>query len=144
MGTYCSKQDLIDRFGEAELVERTDRTNLPPTTIVDAVLDRHIGDAEALANSHLAARYLLPLSVTPPELTAIVADIARYKLWGTSAEKDGAVDRAYRDALAWLQAVAKGLVVLSVGSTDVPAAAPSHGVAFGGRTKVFSERGSCR
>src|SRR6185437_2202042 len=43
--TYCVLQDLIDRFGNELLVQLTDRSNIPATTIDETVVDRAIGDA---------------------------------------------------------------------------------------------------
>lgn len=110
--TYVTKQDLIDRFGQAELIQLTDRTNVPVTTVSDTVVGKHIADAEALVDSYLGKVYALPLSSVPPVLTKHAADIARFFLHGDAAEKDSPVERAYKAALAWLHDVAKGLVII--------------------------------
>lgn len=115
--TYATKQDLIDRFGELELKQRTDRVNVPPTTIDDVVVERALGDAQALADSYLGKVYDLPLSVTPPVLTKMCADLARFYLHGKAAEKDSPVALAFNQALAWLKDVAKGLVSLDEAGT---------------------------
>ncbi len=109
---YVTQQDLIDRFGEPELVQLTDRTNRPATTIDATTVARHIADAESMIDGYLGKVYALPLATVPPVLVKIAADLARYFLHGPSAEKDGAVERAYRDARAWLNDVAGGAVVI--------------------------------
>lgn len=120
--TYCVLQDLIDRFGNELLVQLTDRTNIPATTIDETVVDRAIGDAGALIDTYLAKRYTLPLADTPPVLTKFAADLARYFLTGDSAAKGTPVEAAYRDALDWLADVAEGTVVLAAGGeTEAPA-----------------------
>jgi phage gp36-like protein len=126
---YATKQDLIDRFGETELKQLTDRTNVPPTTIDDTVVTRALDDATALADGYLGKKYALPLSVTPPVLTKLVADVARYYLHGKRAEKDGPVAIAYKEAVAWLRDVSNGLVQL-----DADGVAPSQ--AGGGSVKA--------
>lgn len=117
--SYAAQQDLIDRFGATELTQLTDRVNKPPTTIDADVVARALGDADAQIDSYLGKLYLLPLSATPPVLIKIEADLARYALHGKAADKDGAVARAYSDALKWLQAVAAGLVQLDVDGVTV-------------------------
>ncbi len=133
---YATRQDLIDRFGATEIVQRTDRTNRPPTTIDDTVVGRAIGDAEALIDGYLAGRYELPLAVVPAALPKICCDLARFHLWGSAADKDGAVARAADAATAWLKDVARGTVALEVGGA--PAAAPVGG--GGVRSSVSTRR----
>lgn len=134
---YATKQDLIDRFGATEIIQRTDRVNRPPTTIDDAVVDRAIGDADARIDGYLQGVYALPLASTPPALTKIAADIARYHLYGTAADKDNPVTRAYGDALAWLRDVSKGVVKLDVGGV-APEPAPGGAGRVTGSESVFT------
>ncbi|QDY99065.1 DUF1320 domain-containing protein [Nitratireductor mangrovi] len=110
--SYVVKQGMIDRFGERELVQLTDRANKPPTTIDDDVLDEAMSDAADLIDGYLAKLYTLPLTVVPGILTRMAADIARYYLHGKSADKDGAVHRAYQEAMTWLKDVAAGRIQL--------------------------------
>ncbi len=73
-----NRQDMIDRFGEFELAELTDRDS--HQEIDDVVLNRAIDDGVAEASS-----YLLPVGladITPPySLKIRVCDIARYYLY---------------------------------------------------------------
>lgn len=126
---YATQQDLIDRFGEEELIQLTDRTNLPATTIDAAVVAAALADADALADSYLAKRYRLPLDPVPDVLTRTTADIARYHLHGRRTDKDDPVTRAYSQALAWLKDVSKGLVQL-----DAAGSAPDQ--SGGGQVQV--------
>lgn len=119
---YATKQDLIDRFGLAELVQLTDRMNRPATAEDDAVIGRALDDASAFADSYLARAAQLPLSPVPPQLVKAASDIARYYLHGRAAEKDGEVERAYKEAVALLRDVAAGKAALLQDST--PAAQP--------------------
>lgn len=134
---YLTKQGLIDRFGERELIELTDRTNTPVSTVDDIVVGRAIDDATAFADGYLAKVMSLPLSVVPPVLEKMVADIARYYLWGTSADKDSPVTRAFNEASRFLENVAKGLVQLTVGA-EVPKPAGSGQVQVSAPARVFS------
>lgn len=134
---YCTKQDLIDRFGERELIQLTDRTNIPVSTIDDTVVDRAITDAEALADGYLAKVVALPLAPVPAVLTKITADVARYYLHGKSAEKDGPIARAHAEAMAFLRDVSKGLVTLT-DDGDAPKPAGGGQVQTSGPARVFT------
>ncbi|WFE92301.1 DUF1320 domain-containing protein [Roseibium porphyridii] len=109
---YVTQQDLIDRFGDRELIQLTDRTNLPAATIDATVVAAKISDAEAMADSYMAKRYKLPLNPVPDVLIPIVANMARYYLYGERAETESAVTRNYKNALGWLKDVANGTVQL--------------------------------
>ncbi len=128
---YVTQQDLVDRFGQTDLIRLTDRTNKPPTTINATTVDRAIGDASALIDSHLAKAYALPLTAVPDILVKVAADIAFYFLHGKAAgdDKDSPLVRDYNNALRWLENVSRGLVVL-----DAAGIAPDQ--AGGGAVKA--------
>jgi phage gp36-like protein len=134
---YATQQDLVDRFGAQELIQLTDRTNRPPTTVDVVVVNRALTDATALVDGYLAKVYTLPLSVVPPSLVKINADVARYYLHGKSADKDSAVTRAFNEAVSWLKDVAKGLV--SIGADGIaPVAAGGGSVKANPSTRLFT------
>lgn len=135
--TYATQQDLIDRFGQRELVQLTDRTNVPPTTIDATVIARHLADATAVVDSYLGKVYALPLAETPPVVVKVTADIARYYAHGKAADRDGPVARAHAEALAWLKDVSRGLVQLDVGGA-VPAEAGGGSVRADPPGRVFT------
>lgn len=135
--SYATKQDLIDRFGATELTQLTDRTNRPPTTIDDTVVERALADADALANGYLAKVYAMPLAAVPAVLTKVCADIARYYLHGKAADADSPVSVAYRDGVAWLKDVARGLVAIEAAGIE-PAAAGGGTVKANPNGRVFT------
>lgn len=122
---YVTQQDLIDRFGSTELIQLTDRTNMPATTIDATVVAAAISDAENVADSYMAKRYALPLSPVPDVLVPVVANLARYNLYGERAEKESAIYRNYKDAIAWLKDVSSGTVQLE--ADGVAADQPTSG-----------------
>ncbi|SEH22535.1 DUF1320 domain-containing protein [Rhizobium sp. NFR12] len=119
---YATQQDLIDRFGEEELIQLTDRTNIPVSTIDATPIDRALTDAAALIDGYLAKFYRVPLASVPPILVKMACDIARYYLHGRSADKDDPVSRAYREATRWLENVSKGQVTLEIEGVSAPQA----------------------
>jgi len=134
---YATQQDLIDRFGEDELIQLTDRTNLPAAAIDADVVAAALSDAENLADSYLAKRYALPLDPVPEVLTRTTAEIARYFLHGRRTEKDDPVTRDYAQALTWLKDVAKGLVELEAAGIP-PEESGSGQVQVDAPPRVFS------
>ena len=127
---YATKQDMIDRFGEGELAQLTDRD--AGASINDAVLDQALADADDHIDAALAVRYDLPLSSTPPLLKRIAATIARYFL------HDDAVTETVKDQFDEVQVllgqIANGKRSLGINSSD----ATTSGAAVSGPDRVFS------
>lgn len=118
--TYATQQDLIDRFGERELVELTDRAD-PPAGVIDAaVVAAALADADEIVNSYVGKRYDLPLASVPAVLTRVAGDIARHLLHKDAPSE--AVQKARDEALRFLRDVSKGEAVLDSGG-DEPAPA---------------------
>lgn len=112
MASYVTQQELIDRFGEDELIQLTDRAT-PPAGVIDGqVLNSAIADASGLIEDYVGGRYQLPLAVVPRSLVRIAGDLARYFLYGDAAPEQ--VRTRYDDALKFLTAVSRGDVQLGL------------------------------
>lgn len=107
--SYAALQDMIDRFGEQELVQRTDRTD--NAAIDTVVLGRALADADAEIDSYLATRYTLPLSSTPTVVNRLACEIARYRLFDDGVPETVRV--RYQDAVSLLKRLASGEVLLA-------------------------------
>ncbi len=123
---YASVQDMVDRFGEPEMVQLTD----PDIAIVQAEkVERALADAQALADGYVGRVYRLPLGgctkpapvpgdmnaaqlVAPPQLTRIACDVARYYLYDNLAPEHEVYLR-YKAAERELVAIAEGKAVLA-------------------------------
>lgn len=134
--TYATKQDLIDRYTEGELVRLTDTVNTPKSTIDDTAVDRAIADAESLINGYLRSRMETPVSPARRDLTTATCKLARYYLY-----KDLATERVrddYEDVIAWLKDIASGKV--SLGDDTSAIEAPSSGSPqISGPCRVFTD-----
>ncbi|MDE1917666.1 MAG: DUF1320 domain-containing protein [Sphingomonadales bacterium] len=125
--SYASLQDLIDSCGERLLVELTDRTD-PPTGQIDmAVIDQKLTDTDAVIDSYLAGRYVLPLATTPPVLVGLAVAIALYKLHTYTPNAKIAED--YKDAVASLNRLSSGAQRLPVAGIEPPSSGASGVVA---------------
>lgn len=130
---YCTQQNLIDRFGELELIQLSDRTG---HGVIDAtVVGQAIADADAEINAYLLA-YSLPLSVVPAHLTSIACDIVRYRL--LVAQEVEPITERYKIAIRYLEQVATGKIRLMPDNTANPITQIVSSSAFKSDTPVFN------
>lgn len=123
--SYATQQDLTDRIGENEFTRLADRDNdgQPDSAVVAAV----IADADALIDSYLGRRYKLPLKNSYPLLTAVAADIARYRLYDDKPTDE--VRKRYENQMKLLEKLAEGEVRFSGeedAEADVSPSAPEY------------------
>ena len=119
---YCTQQDLVDRFGETELIQLTDTTG---SGAIDATaVARAIADAEGEINTYLAKVVSLPLSPVPTIVTAAACDMARYRLYRDQLTEP--VTQRYKDAIRLLGVIARGEIRLDAEAVTANSAAPRH------------------
>jgi phage gp36-like protein len=119
---YCSKQGLIDRFSEDELIQLTDRDRFG--VINDDVLNRAIEDASTEMDSYLS-RFNFTADNLPKSLKPLSCDIARYRLY--DEEPTEHIITRYNNAIKFLKAVNKGEITL--GTTTQDSEVTSHDLA---------------
>ena len=150
---YATVQDMIDRFGERELIQLTD----PEIVAVQAPkAERALGDAQALVDSYVGRVYRLPLAgcakpapvpgdpgavqlVPPPQLTRITCDVARYYLYDDLAP-EAEVYRRFKTAVAELNAIADGSARLVCPWGGEPGAFANRGPVAGETLYSFAPR----
>ncbi len=115
--TYCTQQNLQDRFGEVELIRLTDEAGIGAIDTV--VLDRAITDADAEINSYLVA-YTLPLANVPANFERLACDIVRFSLYKNMMTD--VVELRYKQAIRYLEKVSEGKIKLE---PDSSGAAPA-------------------
>lgn len=121
---YATAQDLIDRFGQ-------DEANDLAGAFGAGVIDRALADAHALVDGYVGRRHALPLASAPAVLVRITCDVARYNAW--AGRVNDQVAAGYRLAIAQLQAIARGELVLDVPGSDPAPAGSQVMVSSGGR-----------
>lgn len=130
-----TRQDMVDRFGEKELAERTDRERYE--SINEVVLQRAIDDAESDAGAYLRAAGLV--LVTPPKSLVIkVCDIARYYLYDDAVTQ--IIEDRYKQAINWLRDVVRNPQMLDATATPT-ATNPSHCSVIPNRPESWAEMG---
>jgi phage gp36-like protein len=123
---YAVLSDMTMRFGEEELIQLTDKQNMPPEVIGVAAVETALADAQALIDGYVGQVYRLPLSgcikpgqagvpdtlVPPPILVRINADLARYYLHD-DLSPESEVYRRFKSSVAELEKIGSGEVQLS-------------------------------
>ncbi len=133
---YCTKAQLIDRFGETELRQRTDRAGTG--AINDAVLAQAIADADAEINGYLTA-YPLPLAIVPANFARIACDITRYYLYDDAVI--AAVKDRYDSAIKYLAQIAGGKISIAPDTSGAVVATARAEVEFQSSAPVFVRGG---
>jgi len=107
---YCTRADMVDRFGEQEVADlEAGRSN---------AMDEAIDDAAALIDSYIGARYSLPLLAAPVQLLSISRDLVRYSL---DMVPDETVRQRRDYAIKYLESLAAGRATLGIPQASEPA-----------------------
>lgn len=122
---YATVQDMVDRFGEREMIQLTDSDG---QAVQAAVVDRVLADAQSMVDGYVGRVFKLPLPgckkpaptledpqafelVPPPHLVRLTCDVARYYLYDDLvAEHEVSV--RYKAAEKQLQAIGDGKAVI--------------------------------
>ncbi len=134
--TYATKQDLIERFGEDELVDLTDRAEPPAGAIDEAVLGEALATADGQIEAHLRVRYAVPVAPVPDLLVGVAADIARYRLY-TDNPPEVVSDR-HKAAMKTLGDLARGIITLD--ATAATEASSGGSVRISTPDRVFTSK----
>ncbi|MEF3074121.1 DUF1320 domain-containing protein [Methylobacter sp. Wu1] len=115
---YCTQQDLIDEFGEAELIQLTDEEGLG--VIGTAAVEKAIARADRKINRYLAGRNELPLA--SDDVVDLACDITRYYLYANQVTE--LVKERFHDAIKELEKMAaRKIAVVDTAGTDAPESA---------------------
>lgn len=134
---YANVQDYLDRMGEKETLELTDRDY--QGQINEVVLQTALDDASSQIDGYLVGRYTLPLGNVPRNLTRLCCDLARYRLCskGDTTISEEVIER-YKLSLKELEALASGKMALVLEEADDPATSTSDTVLFSNpKNRVF-------
>ncbi|MGQ0622764.1 MAG: gp436 family protein [Panacagrimonas sp.] len=115
--TYFVRQDYIDRHGEQELIQLTDRDS--DGLDDSATLASAIADADNEIDAYVGARYALPLATVPALLKRISRDLVRYNLFDQRAPEE--VRLRYQAAIKLLIGIRSGDISLGLPEASVPA-----------------------
>ena len=121
--TYAAKQDLLDRYGEADLLRVASQAG-DAAALDDDRIARAIADAVALVDLHVRARYAVPLDPVPAEILSVTCALARYALYENAVSVPDQVKAGRDNAMAVLASIRDGDSTLdSAPASDSSAAA---------------------
>lgn len=130
---YCTKADLIQRFGQREIDDLLDRDN--NSTEDSNTLAATIADADALIDGYLGSRYATPLTTVPALVVGLSCNITRFLLWDDNAPEE--VRKRYDDSIGQLKDIARGLLTLPA-TVTVSETNPTGGVDYEACERVFT------
>lgn len=130
--SYCTQQDMVDRFGELELIQLTDRHDV--NAIDTDVLDRAMERGASLIDSYCRVRYQIPLNPVDPMIIDLNADLARYHLYDDSASEQ--VTKNHDEAMRMLKQISQG--VLQLTADGLTGTSSSGSPQFDSGERVFS------
>lgn len=111
-------QDLIDRFGESELINLTDKEHYQ--IIDETVINHAISDAVSEVVGYLNPTGLIVggayVGTPPKSLVLKTCDIARYYLYENGVTE--IVEKRYKQAIDWLLLVQKNPSMLTGATHD--------------------------
>lgn len=136
---YATRDDMVKRFGEKEVIVLTDREYTGQ--IDDVVLTEALASAGVEIDGYIGGRYPLPLETPPKILCGYTCDIARYRLCGSGTRMTDDIRDRYRDAVRFLELAATGKVTLG----GMPGGGPApvdNPVQFESGGRVFARQGA--
>lgn len=110
--SYATQADLVERFGEREVIALSDPDGLGQ---IDASrIATAIGHAGDEIDSYLGGRYGLPLAAVPRLLVGICCDIVRYRMSGSDVTETAKVRDRFLDATNRLEKIRDGKLTLGL------------------------------
>ncbi len=131
--SYATQVDLETRYGATEILQLADRdgSGVVDTGVVEAAL----AAAAVEIDGYLAVKYALPLAATPPLVTQLACDIARYRLWKDRASEQ--VRKNYDDAVDQLKRLSSGVMRLVNAAGLESGVGPAATVRVSTRPRIF-------
>lgn len=131
---YSTIANMIERYGEGELIGLTDRGAIATGVIDESVVEKALTSASDKVDGFLAVRYALPLSDTPPLISGLVEVLAYWDLH--PSEPDEKLKTDHKEALSTLRDISQGKVKLDVDGVE-PDGNGSTGARFTDRQRPF-------
>jgi phage gp36-like protein len=137
---YATAQDLVSRFGQAEIMRLSVPEGQPQDVIDIDACNVALADSSAVIDSYLRRRYLTPVVPTPQELTRACCILARYDMaHGDATNPTTQIVVSRNETIKWLEALRDGTVLLADGT---PAGAQSYGQVQDAGCPVFNDGSS--
>lgn len=112
---YATVRDMIERFGQTEMVRLTTPADQDMDGIVMPTAEAKLDDASAQIDSYVGKRYRVPMDIPPQVIVRACCILARYDLaTGEQREPTEQMGVQRKETIAWLRDIADGKVVLEL------------------------------
>jgi phage gp36-like protein len=137
VSAYCSRADLVRRFGAQELGWLTDETSGkdPDDTEIAEACD----SASQRIDSYLLLRYTVPLASVPATIKDAACVLARKILLKDRAGPGSVAQQDYVDAVKWLGDVSDGKALLPDAAGVIEPASTATSIAVRAPAVVFTD-----
>lgn len=136
--SYIVIDDMIEKYGEEELIILTDKSNPPTGNYESVTIENAISDAQAEIDAYLSSRYALPLTEVPGILKRITCEIARYHLFGSALTEE--VEKKYTNAIRFLKEVATRKASIGINETTGTAPASESSADYFSSGRAFDTK----
>ena len=125
---YCTIDDLRSQSSDEVLIRCTDDEGTGE--IDQAIIDEKINDAQMEIDSYCRAQYPVPFDPVPGLIRKLTVDITLYNLISRRGLDEDSPDvilvKRYRDAVKFLENLAKGIVTIGPVAVDAPSPMPQQ------------------
>lgn len=136
---YCSQDDIEKCLQPGSLVYITDDSGsgtVDATKVAEAILK-----AGSEIDAYCQVKYTVPFFPVPDLIRSLAEDMAIYHLFSRRGFKEDTADKAvqekYKNAIALLRDIAKGMASVGTGTVEEPVEPPEMTIRV--RTKIFDE-----
>ncbi|WP_244483350.1 DUF1320 domain-containing protein [Mesorhizobium sp. 1M-11] len=136
---YASVQDMIDRFGETEMIRLSQPEDRTAETVLTAKVEVAIADNSVLIDDYLRGLYIVPVAAPPDSMVRAVCVLARYDL--AKGERTGPTEQMRLDrkeVIGWLESIQAGRAKINAPPAGTPGS--GHGARVSDRCDVFNDR----
>ena len=131
---YALQEDLTKQLPVDDLIMLTDDVG---AGVVDSVMvTSALEDADTEIDGYLGSRYTLPLETPPAILNKLAVDITIYNLYGRRGGPPDHVDARYKNAVRFLENIAKGDI--SLGPEDPEGTGSGDTAEVSAPTRIFT------
>ena len=112
---YATVQDMIDRFGQQEMIRLTTPDDQELDGVNAEVADAKLADASGVIDTYVGKRYRVPMDVPPAPVVRACCILARYDLaCGGARNPSEQMTTQRADVMTWLRDVSTGKAVLEL------------------------------
>ncbi len=140
--TYATITNMVERFGETEIIRLSQPEDRTAETIFDAKVEVALADSSGLIDDYLRGRYHTPVAVPPESIVRATCVLARYDLAkGERTEPTEQMRLDRKEVIDWLEGIAAGRINIDAPPAGQPGA--GHGARIRDRPSAFNN-GSLR